>query len=164
MPIDIVGDYDHAYTRLICDALRGFWMSDQVLSKSPLQSTSHSGPIRNVSGIEPLDQPMQPLSYGAIWSADIDRNTDVDSHTAFIAHLAESRKATVTPNIFKSHGQIADAVGNSVCAGGKLTHDLIFEVLEKINVWFDDDGKYSLQITETYDELYIQTGSNGEPW
>ena len=66
----------------------------------------------------------------------------VDGLLAAIDEAAEDGLRTIMPRFFEYVGQLSDAAGTSIDAKGQPpSHELFLQMLERIDIEFDQDGK-----------------------
>jgi hypothetical protein len=138
MRIDIP-EYDKALDIFTENVLEGFISLDQFFGQIPQSQSTHSGPIRNVRGEQPLDQPLMNISFSANLPIEAIRQTDVNLITVFLYDLAQSCLAELTRSVISNLGRITDITGNEYDARGKqFTFDMINDILEIMAIDFDD--------------------------
>jgi hypothetical protein len=132
--------YDDAYRLFLQDVFRGFVQEHPLLGEIETVRDRHAGPIRNVDGEQPLDQPMVRLGASfSLETADV-ASTDVEAHTAAVAALATAMVSEQVRHSLQNFGVIADAVGNTVHGDGPPTLEQFREMFRKIDISFNDDG------------------------
>ena len=140
---------------LVGQVMDGFISLDPLLGQLPRSTSIHHGPIRNVRGATPLDQSSMEVEISAGLTTDAVRNTDIEEHTAFLAHLAEANISSIAPQFFKGLEEVTNATGNAVDAGGKpFSWDYYNDVIEKMPLEFADDGKPHLPTLVMHPNLF----------
>lgn len=138
----LIPAYDKAMLRFIERVVMGFLSVDPLFGAMPWKSTEHRGPVRNVRGPSPLDQTMRSVEAESSISADAIRNTSIEDYTCFLYDLATSSIRTLAPGFFKGLAEITDAAGTSVDGRGQpFSFDMLNDVLEKLYIEFDEEGK-----------------------
>ena len=140
--------YDLAYRKFLDKAYRGFVAENPLFSNIEFVRDRHAGPIRNVREQNMLDQPMVPLSAGMTIEKTAIRATDVDAHTAMVSAFAEEMLGEQSRQFFRNMGEVCDAAGTTVSniGQGAPTLEQFRELLEKMELAFDDDGKLKTQL------------------
>lgn len=65
-----------------------------------------------------------------------------DSLLLAIDEAAADGVRTIMPHFFELVGRLSDATGNTINAKGRpVSHDLLLEAIEKMDIEFEDDGK-----------------------
>jgi hypothetical protein len=122
--------------------VKGFFSADSFFGQIPWKTTEHAGPVRNVRGPSPLDQMMPVVEAESSVSIDTIRNTDIEDYTQFLYVLATSSIQAFADEFFKGLGEITNAVGTSLDAGGEpFSFDMLNDILEKLHIQFDEEGE-----------------------
>lgn len=138
-----IPEYESAALRFIAEVMDGFLSLDPLFSGIERSKTVHRGPIRNVTGDAPLDQSMFDVRGEASLSWDTIRNGKIDDYTRFLADISESLRKSLARQFCKGISEVTDVTGRSINAKGKpLTVDMILDLMEKVEVRFDDDGQW----------------------
>jgi len=149
--------YDLAMNQFVGQVMDGFIALDPLLGQIPRTLSSHHGPIRNVRGPVPLDQESIRVEISTELIADAIRHTNTEEHTTFLTKLAESNIASLTPQFFKGLEEITNATGNVVDVKGRpFSWDYFNDMLEKILIGFDEEGKPMMPTLVMPPELYEQ--------
>ncbi len=147
--------YDTAIQHFVGQVIHGFMSLDSLLGQISRLPSNHKGPIRNVRGSTPLDQGMMRIESAAALATDAIRHTDIEAYTTFLYQLAESHIAAVAPQFYKTMAEVTTAVGNVVDAGGRpFSWDYCNDLLEKMAIDFDDDGKPTLPTIVMHPDLF----------
>jgi hypothetical protein len=79
---------------------------------------------------------------------------DLDDLLAALDTAAEGGLASLMPQFFASLGEICDAAGQTVDAGGRsLDHDLLLEALEGVEITFDAEGNPQMPTLVVHPEM-----------
>lgn len=74
-------------------------------------------------------------------------NGNLDALYEAMDSMADGMLASIMPQIFARIGQICDATGNSINAGGQeISHDLLLDLLEKTEYVFDENGEHNTKL------------------
>lgn len=131
----------HRVMNLVMDLLAS---TDPVLGAIPLRNTGHAGPTRNVPGPAPVDHPLTEFSERFYLHADTIRDTDTETYLLTLIDLSKVHQERLAKTFIETTTDIAEAVGNTVDARGlPLTWDRFLDVIELIDVSFDDEGRAS---------------------
>lgn len=149
-----VREYDSAWKMLFYSIQQSFHELDPLLSKVPGTTTRHRGPIRNISGPEPLDQGRIAAEAKSILATDDIRSFNVESHSVFIHELASGIVHAIASGLIQSISDVTDRTGNVMDAqGGPPTPDLILDLLEKMSISFDDEGNPQMPTLYAHPEM-----------
>ena len=137
----LLTDYDEAFYRFSNEVLLSFQNLEPLLANFPALVSEHCGPIRNVRGDVPLDQPLEAIRFEAPISPQVIRNCDIEGYVEFLSELSQKRLEAIGPQFFDKMNVVVEAVGNSVDAGGEYTYTTYLKAIEQIEISFDEDGK-----------------------
>jgi hypothetical protein len=136
-----VPEYVQAERHLLGKVMLGLTGLDPLLGQMPWIQTEHAGPVRNVPGPEPLDQEMLPVEATAAFSKEAVRDSRLDEFVAFVVELTEQSQKQMAIHTFQRMGELTEATGNTVDAGGKpLSYDVFLDLLERMQLEFDEKG------------------------
>jgi len=136
-----IPDYESSAIRFINEVLQGFLNVDPLFSGIERSITVHRGPIRNVPGETPLDQSMFAVRAVATLTWDSVRNGKIEEYTRFLVDISESQRKSLARHLFRRISEITDITGRTIDAKGQLlTADFILDLLEKVEIGFDDEG------------------------
>jgi len=134
--------YDVAFMEFGNTVIRGFVNLDPLLGQIGHKTISHTGPIRNVRGENPLDQDMPPIEAQTLISMDAIKNTDLDEIVNFFYALAEDMRGALAKQFFVSISEVTSATGQVFDAKGEpLSLNHINETLAKMPIEFDENGE-----------------------
>ncbi len=134
-----------AYQRALAEFARsvvyGLSDLDPIVGQIRRQPSVHAGPTRNVPGPNPVDHPMVALTQQAEIPADVVRESRLDDYLAALAEMAAQYRDQVAEQFVRTIRDVTDATGNAINGGGRpLSHDLILDALERVEIDFDDAG------------------------
>jgi hypothetical protein len=138
--------YNSAIIRLIADVKKGLELTDPILSQIRTIRSSHGGAIRQVSQPKVLETEMQEFSVEGMVEADWFFKTNVDGFVKFMLEFNESFNSQIKKQLFESVSQITDATGNIVDGKGKNFWDSYIEMINKVEMYFDENGEHNYQI------------------
>lgn len=161
-----IPQYSDALRKLFESACESIHSSDQMLQMMPLQRITHSGPIRNVPGPEPLDHPLALMEQSAEIPKGTIRDTDTDAFTEILHAFAEGVTRQRAAYMFEMFDSITEKTGNRISAeGNPATYDRLTDMLELAEHSFDDDGKPQGAIIlppKAYAQLFARPPTNAE--
>ena len=142
-------EYQRAFLKFTREAIDGL-----SRAKDPVLGRMRKGrPERNYVGRNSMPQgqvheavPMPVRSEFSLTASEIlEGNPTVLGGK--LDEMAEGYVASLMPQVFEAIGAATEAAGTNVNAGGKpFSADLFIELLEKMEVDFDDSGQIQLQI------------------
>jgi hypothetical protein len=107
-----------------------------------------------VSGATSGQASYEPIKIRGDFEWDIDKICagDLDEILCSLNHLAEAQVQAVTAGFVERLNMVTAATGNEVDAkGGPLTHELIVDLLDKMEMDFDDAGNPQIMLLGTGD-------------
>jgi hypothetical protein len=135
--------YDDRYVEVYREIVDALIAEDPVLGEIKSEFSRHIGPRRNVRGAEPLDQPSMVISANSQLAVSDVLNTNIEAHDEMLYMTAQEVIEHRTKDFFSRVSQITDAVGTSVTGGGAPTLEQFRELLERMDLAFDEDGSLS---------------------
>ena len=139
--------YDAAFRSLMSSIVDGMIGVDPVLGPIHSRTTGHAGPTRNVPGPNPVDHELTHFEASYEIHVDDIRDTNVEVFIAAVCGVAEKYAEAMGKAFVHTISDVAEAVGNAIDAGGEpFTWDFFLDGLEKMEVPFDEDGQYRLQV------------------
>jgi hypothetical protein len=139
--------YDAALRSLMSSIVDGMIGVDPVLGQIHSRTTGHAGPTRNVPGPHPVDHDLTHFEAEYAIHVDHIRDTEVDVFIIAICGVAEKYAEAMGAAFVRTVSDVAEAVGNAIDAEGKpFTWDFFLDGLETMEVAFDEDGQYRLQV------------------
>jgi hypothetical protein len=148
--------YDSAVIQLIREVKSGLENLDPILGKMRSVPVAHGGTTRQVSEPQILETPMK--NYSAAISVELDcfRNTDTEEFRDALWKFAEEAIGQMKKHFFDTFPQICEATGNNIDAQGKNIWDAYLEMIETIEMRFDEDGNHNYEILvhpDTYKKI-----------
>lgn len=139
-------NYTSAMNRLLQDVQEGLEQHDEILSQIEKVPVSHGGVTRQVSEPEIVETPMQ--DFRAMFEIKLDafHNTDAEQFAESLYNLIEAVHSQQKKYLFEVVGKTTEAVGNVVDAGGKNFWEAYIEMLETLDMTFDEEGKHNYQM------------------
>jgi hypothetical protein len=135
-------EYDEAMTKLISDVINGWISLDPLFGQMRHNVVTHSGPIRNVRGIKPLDQPLSEITSESKISMDDVQNLNIEANTEFLLGLAKTCRKNIAIDFFSRIREVTEATGNVVDAQNKpFSWDYYIDLLEGWDLEFDAENK-----------------------
>jgi hypothetical protein len=139
--------YDAALRSLMSSIVDDMIGVDPVLGQIHSRTTGHAGPTRNVPGPHPVDHDLTHFEAEYAIHVDHIRDTEVDVFIIAICGVAEKYAEAMGAAFVRTVSDVAEAVGNAIDAEGKpFTWDFFLDGLETMEVAFDEDGQYRLQV------------------
>jgi hypothetical protein len=133
--------YDSALFDLIEEAHRTILRHHSIIGEMSSRRTIHAGPTRNVSGEQPLDQPMASVTETMEIDWTVVRRGDMEAFAWTIVDFSMRYKDQIEQSLFKTITETTEHVGNTISAGGQpLSVDIIIDLLEKVDTGFDEEG------------------------
>lgn len=115
---------------------------DPILGQMPSRKTIHSGPLRNVPGVNPVDHPL--FSVGATIEMHMGhlRDGDVGSFLCSVLEFCKEFSDQQQHHMVRILTDVTEAVGNVLSVEGRpITAEDLIRLEESISVRFDEDGK-----------------------
>lgn len=138
--------YSSAMNRLFREIKDGLEQHDEILGQIQSHAVSHGGLTRQVSEPKVLDTPMQKFEVTFEIKVEAFLQTDVEKFAESIYHMVTSFHSQQKKYLFEVVGKTTDAVGNVVDAKGRNFWDAYLEMIETIDIHFDEDGKHDYQV------------------
>jgi hypothetical protein len=137
--------YDSAIIKFFNFIIESLFATNLLLKKIPTIKSVHVGPIRNVRGDDPLDQDFfLAEALSTLNFSDI-QETNIQKSTENLCNIALQMIENVTRDFFSSMGEVMTKTGQVVDGKGKpFNFDLVLDMLEKVLIEFDENGKAKL--------------------
>jgi len=136
-----IWEYETATIKFFTEVMYGFIKTDPLFNGIYFDTTIHQGSIRNVAGASPLDQALFPVQAEITIPWETIKQGKITDFVCIMYGLSESCRKSLAQQFFQRVSEITDAEGISIDAKGKpLSFDLIWDLLEKIDFGFDDNG------------------------
>jgi hypothetical protein len=129
---------------------------DELLSKIPIETTERTGPIRTPVEGNPIDfKPIAVTSKFKI-STEAIVNCDVEQFLFSTDEAVDSERASLMPQFFQFVSDICEASGQVVDAQGQpFSWDFIIDLIDKVEMTFDENGRLLQTIVVSPDMLKI---------
>ncbi len=140
--------YERAYHAFFRRAMDGLLAADELLGDIDKVVSRHEGPLRNVRGSTPLDQPMQSASAPASLTIDAIRQTDLDAHAVMVFETSQTMIAEQSKGFLANLSAVSAAAGTTVSSQGDGAPSIeqMREMLRVMDLEFDEDGNLSENI------------------
>jgi hypothetical protein len=138
--------YSSAMNQLFQEIKVGIEQHDEILSQIQSLSVSHGGITRQVSEPKIVDTPMQ--RFEAMFEIKVDAflQTDTDQFAESIYQMINEFHSQQKKYLFEVVGKTSEAVGNVIDAKGRSFWEAYIEMLETLDVEFDENGKPTYQL------------------
>lgn len=156
--------YDVAFQSLVSAIVDGMISVDPVLGQILPRTTGHTGPTRNVPGPHPVDHDLTHFEADYLIHVDHIRATDVDAFITAICEVAKKYEEAMGETLVQTMRDVAEAVGNSVNAEAQpLTWDFFLDVLEKMEIPFDENDRHHVQVLISPEAWHLLQGIEQTP-
>lgn len=133
--------YDEAMHRFVWEVVDGVVALDPMLAELLGNTTDHGGPTRNISGENPIDDEMFAIEHQLVFHTDVIRYSKIDEFIVELYEMGEKVQNQPGMQLTKSIIQSTEATGNVLNSGGRpLSWDLILELIDAVELEFDDSG------------------------
>lgn len=140
-------NYTLAALRLFQEVHYTLTKTDGILSQVPDQVISHKGPIRNISGSSPVDHSFQSIRVSAEIPIEVITSTNIDKLTEILLHHSNELVRLKTKQLFEVIDDVTQSTGNVIDAKNQeLTWDLIIDMIDKSEIYFDDEGNHKMSM------------------
>jgi hypothetical protein len=139
-------EYERAYVEFLRDTVEGLARAGSpLLSQIEVekQSTTVASRIRDRAGVD-VDLPERDVGFGFTTSLEAVRSADYDEFAGQLYEAAEALGKDMAKWIFEDVGTITEATGNVVDAGGELTFEKLYEVMDGMEWGLTDEGELSV--------------------
>lgn len=140
--ITALPEYEDAFINYFQDTTRSFMsLKNELLSG--IGTVSHEGPARMRTNADEVMLDKEPAKIEIKFNIpfDVILRTDVEALMSSIDEASDSGIESLVPQIFQFLGEVCDASGQVVDGRGQpFSFDLFLELLEKIEITFNDDG------------------------
>jgi hypothetical protein len=139
-------EYERAFIEFLRDAVDSLARAGSpLLSQIEVvkQSTTVASTIRDRSGVD-VELPEREVGFGFMTSLEAVRSADYDEFAGHLYEAAESLGKDMAKSIFEDIGTITEATGNVVDAGGELTFEKLYEVMDGMEWGLTDEGELSV--------------------
>jgi hypothetical protein len=133
--------YQKAMAEFAQSVVNGLAEIHPVVGQLRRHATAHAGPTRNVPGPEPLDHPMFRLEQRVTIPDNVIRESLLDDYGSSLVEIGAQFCDQMTERFVQRMSEVTDATGNSLDVEGRpLSHDLILDAIERVEIDFDDEG------------------------
>jgi hypothetical protein len=143
-PTFVVPEYVKAFGALVNESMHEFAaLQEPMLGQIPRNKVHRMYQGRNSVGEAGFVQaPMMPVRNTFGFSHDVAEQCDIAQIVAELRKLGEKYVAAMMPQVFAGMSVVIEAVGNTFDAEGQpFTWDMVLDMIEKIEVAFDDDDR-----------------------
>lgn len=138
--------YDSATTKLLREIKSGLDKTDHILGQIQTVSVVHGGSTRQVSEPKIVDTEMKVHKVDVVIHLDWYRNTDAEEFAAFLYGMWEKFASQAKKYLFEMVSLTTEAVGNSFNAAGRNFWDARIEMLEGLEMHFDEYGNHGTEL------------------
>jgi hypothetical protein len=120
----------------------------------------HAGPVRNVTGPEPVDHPLFEAGGEMTIHNDVIRRTEIESYLTELLNVPLMMARQLQQQLFVNVEEITEATGNVRDVGGEpFSFDHLIEIIRMVSLDFDDDGEPKLSDLRLIGNLGSAAGS-----
>ena len=131
-----------ADAKILSKFSRNLISQDHLLGKIPFTKRLHSGGMVYKADNEKLEIPLDRFSAKLTVTLEDIVNFNIEKTCMAIYEFGLSFREDIAKTLFSTLSQVTDFTGNVVDGEGKgISHELIIEMIEKIDIGFDQDGK-----------------------
>lgn len=145
MPFDLP-EYDRAFAVFLHDLVDGLARArDPVLAMIGVETTTSSvaSRIRHRDGID-VDLPEELVGFSLAVPRDAVLKGDLGQFAAEVDNASEELSKRLATMMFSTLDKVTEATGNVVDAGGKLTFDTFYEMLDTLEWDLTDEGELAV--------------------
>jgi len=135
--------YDESITSLIREIKVGLDKTHPILGEIQVHSVVHGGTTRQVTEPEIVDTEMKQYTAPAILHFDYFLKTNTEQFAETIYGMWETFASDATKTLFETVSRTTEAVGNVHNAAGRNIWDAHLEMLESMEMHFDEDGNHN---------------------
>lgn len=142
----VLPEYDSAFTRFFSDAVFELARArSPLLSQIPFETSPGTGGsrIRDREGMN-VDLPPTSTEFEFLTSLSAIRAGDVAEFVTGLDAASEQLAEQLVRVLLSTVDKVVEGTGNVVDAGGSLTFESFYEMLDKIAWSLDDQGELSL--------------------
>lgn len=137
--------YDMAMANLIGEVKTGLDKTDEILGQIQVHKVVHGGTTRQVSAPQVVETPMKHHQAGGLVHFDWLLKTDVGQFVEFFYEMWETFASQAKKSLFETVSLTTEAVGNVHSAAGRNVWEAQLEMLESLEMHFDEDGNHNFQ-------------------
>jgi hypothetical protein len=138
-------EYERAFVEFLHYTVQGVARAgDPVLSQIQVEkATTAASRIRTREGMD-VDLPERKVGFELMTSLAAVRSADYGEFAAAVHKAAEELRKDLAEGVFENLNTITEATGNVVDAGGELTFEKLYELLDKMEWTLTDEGELSI--------------------
>lgn len=138
-------EYSKVTAEFINDAVGALMRAkNEIYGEIKHEKTSQLGLQMTLESGEVIETPPLHVQAEFVMLISDAVNGNLDALYGVMESMADGMLSSVMPQIFARIGQICDATGNSIDAGGQeISHDLLLDLLEKTEYVFDENGGHN---------------------
>jgi hypothetical protein len=148
--------YNDASTKLMRQINDSLSQMDQFFAGIRKRTVIHKGKIRQVSSPQVLETESKQVKAPLKLNLDDYTSTDISKFVEAVVELNQDLKVQKKKQFINTFHQITEATGANIDANGRVFWDVYPEMLEKMDIRFDKDGKSGLEIRlnpKTYEKI-----------
>lgn len=135
-------EYEDAFIQYFQETTRSFMsLNNEFLSG--IGTTSHEGPALMRTSADDVILDKEPAKVEIKFNVpfEVILKTDIEAFMVSIDEASESGIESLVPQLFEFLSEVCDANGQVVDGRGRpFSYDLFLELIEKIEISFNDDG------------------------
>lgn len=135
--------YDVTTAELIGETKIGLDKTHPILGQIQVHSVVHGGTTRQVTEPQIVETEMRQHSTDAVIHFDSFLKTDVERFIELLYNMWEAFASQATKALFETVSLTTEAVGNVHNAAGKNIWETHLEMLESLEMHFDEDGNHN---------------------
>jgi hypothetical protein len=139
-------EYDRAFVSFLADAVRGIAIAGSPLLSqigSETQSTTAASTVRDRAGME-VDMPERAVGFGFTISLEEIREANYDMFAAHLYKAGQDLADEMEKMVVDGIGTITQATGNVIDAGGELTFEKLYQLMDSMEWGLTDEGELSM--------------------
>lgn len=139
-------EYEEAFLGLLADTVHDIARAgDPVLSQIEFekQTTTAATRIQTRAGME-LDLPERAAGFEVVTTLEAVRAADFDEFAADVHKAAEELRKELSEGFYENIRAVTEATGNVVDAGGELTFEVLYDLMDKMEWSLTDEGELSI--------------------
>jgi hypothetical protein len=137
--------YDVTTGELVGEIKIGLDKTHPILGQIQVHSVVHGGTTRQVSEPQIVETEMRKHSADTVIHFDSFLKTDVEQFSELLYNLWEVFASQATKALFETVSLTTEAVGNVHNAAGKNIWETQLEMLESLEMHFDENGNHNYQ-------------------
>lgn len=138
--------YDETTAKLIGQIKMGLDKTHPLLGQIQVFSVVHGGSTRQVSEPQIVETPMREHSTVTMLHYDCFLKTDAGRFAELVYSMWEEFASQAEKALFETVSLTTEAVGNVHSAAGKNIWEAQLEMLESLEMHFDEEGNHNYQL------------------